>query len=130
MFIVCSQCINFLLKTVWLADQFSLLMKLVRNGEIDSALVKLREWYPQIVQVDCLRFRYGCVFFRVVLLILYSLNKIFLGSCCNFCLVCVKRKLKCFLVVFTLLQSLNSLICPLYMFIPHVVNIILPFIPF
>lgn len=63
MFIVCSQCINFLLKTLRLADQFSLLMKLVRNGEIDSALVKLREWYPQIVQVDCLRFRYDCVFF-------------------------------------------------------------------
>jgi hypothetical protein len=33
------------------ADLFSPL-KLIRNGEIDSALSKLREWYPQIVQVN------------------------------------------------------------------------------
>ncbi|XP_050375694.1 ran-binding protein M homolog [Argentina anserina] len=33
-------------------NQRNTLRQLVRNGEIDSALVKLREWYPQIVQDD------------------------------------------------------------------------------
>lgn len=27
-------------------------MKLIKSGEIDAALGKLRDWYPQIVQVD------------------------------------------------------------------------------
>ncbi|RXH92436.1 hypothetical protein DVH24_033332 [Malus domestica] len=42
----------FLVYELHLADHFYLLMKLIRNGEIDSALGKLREWYPQIVQDD------------------------------------------------------------------------------
>lgn len=28
-------------------------MKLIKKGEIDAAIGKLREWYPHIVQVDC-----------------------------------------------------------------------------
>ena len=27
-------------------------MKLIRSGQIDEALGKLRDWYPQIIQVD------------------------------------------------------------------------------
>ena len=34
---------------------FFLPMKLIRNGEIDAAISKLRDWYPQIVQV-CIQF--------------------------------------------------------------------------
>lgn len=30
-------------------------MKLIRDGEIDAAFGKLREWYPQIVEVGSLR---------------------------------------------------------------------------
>eukprot|EP01018_Ginkgo_biloba_P024645 Gb_30126 [translate_table: standard] len=32
-------------------DQRKLLRQLIRNGDIDSAFNKLREWYPQLVQV-------------------------------------------------------------------------------
>jgi len=30
-------------------------MKLIRDGEIDAAFGKLREWYPQIAEVGSLR---------------------------------------------------------------------------
>lgn len=35
---------------------FILVMKLIRMGKIDAALGKLRDWYPQIILVSCLRF--------------------------------------------------------------------------
>lgn len=56
---------------MYLADHFSLLMKLIRNGEIDSALGKLREWYPQIVQVDCLMLQNDHFSFVVIFVFLY-----------------------------------------------------------
>ncbi|KAJ6693646.1 hypothetical protein OIU85_004426 [Salix viminalis] len=42
--------------------------QLIRNGEIDSALSKLHEWYPQIVQVNTI-YRMVPVFSRVFYLI-------------------------------------------------------------
>lgn len=47
----CLNWVNFA-NIVNLADLFSLCMKLIKSGEIDAALGKLHEWYPQIVQVD------------------------------------------------------------------------------
>lgn len=45
------------------SNLLSLLIKLIRGGDIDSALVKLREWYPQLVQVD---YVHHCLPFMIV----------------------------------------------------------------
>lgn len=39
----------------FLTNSFSLSMKLIRNGEIDAAFDKLRNWHPWIVQVGWLK---------------------------------------------------------------------------
>lgn len=40
-------------------------MKLIRNGDIDVAFGKLREWYPQIVEVGSLRLLCLSQFFSI-----------------------------------------------------------------
>ncbi|KAK9270709.1 hypothetical protein L1049_026292 [Liquidambar formosana] len=40
-------------------SQRKTLRQLIRNGEIDAAICKLRDWYPQIVQVECLKLHDG-----------------------------------------------------------------------
>ncbi|XP_052874795.1 ran-binding protein M homolog isoform X2 [Gossypium arboreum] len=52
-------------------NQRKILRQLIRNGEIDAAISKLRDWYPQIVQVGALEeaVKYGRIelakFFRL-----------------------------------------------------------------
>lgn len=51
-----------------------MIMKLIKNGNIDSAFRKLREWYPQVVQVCCwyLWISYGFKIFASSIIFLFS----------------------------------------------------------
>ena len=79
---------------------FFLPMKLIRNGEIDAAISKLRDWYPQIVQV-CTQFDVVYCFEHTIQIICHKRINVCFQWIWNdkACMFSFYLKLRCFVLL-------------------------------